>query len=956
MRKYCLFLTLLLGLSGVMAAPVNSRTALRVVENFWKSLSPDAAKVEQVSGTPFSHMYIFHVNETEGFVIVAADDRAYPILAYGTDNVAGDMGPETRFWLSQYEQEIEALAAGTVRNDDAILSDYIAREWNSLLSGSWSQPKSGNMVPAMLTTRWNQSPLYNYYCPTGCPAGCVATAMAQVMKFWEHPIKGTGSHGYNTVHGYLSANFDSTYYDWDNMPNSISSSSTMQQIHAVALLSYQVGVAVEMDYSTDGSGASLVGYGYGSSGLNALRAYFGYKSSAYGVYKSSYSDYEWVNMLKYELDHGRPILYAGYDNSAGHAFVFDGYNSSSQFHINWGWGGAYNGFYAMGALNPGGGGVGTNSSNTFNSTNQCILGLEPQARLSASPSSLTFPVGNSWQNVVITSTLGNHASWTATSSASWLNIISPSTGNGNGATTSITVSAISNIGNSVDRYATITVVQDSESIVIPVYQLRCQESDMCELTVNAYDRSSNGWNGGYLTLESTSGALYGTMKLADGSYGIRQFSVCPDTVLAIWHRGGADNDCEFFIENANGNVWVRHEAGTALADADTFIIANPCADTGGLGPVTYSLTVNINDTTRGFVEGAVDQLSFGESVTLAAKATEGYRFTKWNDGLTNPRNLTIVGNRTLTARFDDLGSDTLHYDNGTYLATYGSEDGAHWGIRIPAANLVGHATLNSVKFYNVRSDYYTLNIHQGDSPRLTNRVYSSTFYQSRQTRYRWVEKTLDSAVVLDHSSPLWITLNYESDNYPATASAWCGNDDGSWYSDDGMIWSHLSNQGVAATWMLRAYMPVDPNEYTLTVSTNNRRWGTATGGGLFRYGQSTTLVATPNEGYHFERWNDNNTENPRTYYVKGDEIIRAVFAEGEAGIDNAMPDNVLLYVEGRRLYIRGAEGHNVSVYDALGRCVYRADNHQAMSIQLPAAGVYVVRLDNKSMRKVVATN
>ncbi len=244
-RKIILFWLLALGLGSAVAAPVNQQAATRVAENFWRSVTSQTADVERVQAVSFEYLYIFHVNETEGFVVVSADDCAYPVLAYSTDNVAGEMGPETRFWLGQYEREIEALASGTVRNDDAKLADYIAREWNSLLAGSWEQPKSGNMVPAMLTTRWNQSPLYNYYCPTNCPAGCVATAMAQVMKFWNHPVKGSMSHSYNTSYGTLSANFDTTYYDWNNMPNSLSSSSTMQQVHAVAELCYHVGVAVE---------------------------------------------------------------------------------------------------------------------------------------------------------------------------------------------------------------------------------------------------------------------------------------------------------------------------------------------------------------------------------------------------------------------------------------------------------------------------------------------------------------------------------------------------------------------------------------------------------------------------------------------------------------------------------------------------------------------------------------
>ena len=156
------------------------------------------------------------------------------------------------------------------------------------------------------------------------------------------------------------------------------------------------------------------------------------------------------------------------------------------------------------------------------------------------------------------------------------------------------------------------------------------------------------------------------------------------------------------------------------------------------------------------MEGISDSVAFGESLSLTALANEGYRFTRWNDGsVTNPRTLTVLADRTLTARFDDLGRDTLHYDNGTYASAYGGEDGTHWGICIPVSNLVGHTSLESIKFYNIKfynvqTGNLTLNVHQGDFPKHINLVYTKTFYLNRQSRYRWVEQRLDfSAYVPD---------------------------------------------------------------------------------------------------------------------------------------------------------------------------------------------------------------
>lgn len=951
MKKCIYILMLFIGLSNLWAAPVNSNTAMRVAENFWKGITSETSKAEWIQDASFSHLFIFHFNDDEGFVIVSADDSAFPILGYGTDNVAGEMGPETRFWLSQYENEIAAIAAGVIRNDNPILAEYIARQWNSLLSCDWVEPKNGNMVPAMLRTRWNQSPYYNYFCPSGTPVGCVATAMAQIMKYWNHPVKGTGSHSYYTSYGMLSANFDSTYYDWDNMPYRITSTSSMTEVNAVGILSYHAGVAVEMNYNPSGSGAQVLSYYSSPSSRSAFVNYFGYKESQYGVYKRDYSDANWVQLLKDEINAGRPILYAGYDNSAGHAFVFDGYNSNGQFHVNWGWGGAYNGFFSIGALNPGGGGVGTNTSNTFNSSNLALIGIEPCARLGSNRSTVTFYQSGGTQDIAVTSNDGHSTSWSATSSASWLTL-SAISGAGNGVTTNITLTAIPNTSDH-DRVATIVIVQDSDTVVVTVQQLTCTAEDMCTLTINGYDRSGDGWEDGHLTLSSTDGVIFGTFEINDGSYAIQDFEVSPDTVIATWHQGRSDNECTFFIENSDGVVWLNHTAGMPLSNGQTFIIHNPCGTSGGLAPIRYSVSATVNDTAYGYVLGASDSLVFGSVHSLTAMAKPGYRFVSWNNGVTaNPYTFVVVANGTVTARFANLGDDTLHYDNGNPMTTLGSGgDSTYWAIRFDGSQLVGRATLNQVKFFNMYSGNYTLSIYQGDRPAPMYLVSTARFYQGRQTRNSWVTQNLDPIITIDHSKPLWVVMGYTAGDTPAAAAVWCGNNDGSWFSSDGVHWTF---EDINATWMMRTYMPIDKNMYTLTVSTNNRKWGTVTGGGMYRYGEAVVLTATPKEGYRFVSWNDGNTDNPRTFYVNGDRIINGVFADAEVGIDNVKEEDVSMYVNGRQLYLRGVEGHPVSIYDAMGRCVYHSDNQHDMSILLPSSGVYIVRYGEISLRRIVA--
>jgi hypothetical protein len=75
--------------------------------------------------------------------------------------------------------------------------------------------------------------------------------MAQIMRYWSFPPVGNGSHSYNCPpYGTLSADFGSTAYNWAAMPDRVTSSNT-----AVATICYHAGVAVNMQYGPNGSGA-----------------------------------------------------------------------------------------------------------------------------------------------------------------------------------------------------------------------------------------------------------------------------------------------------------------------------------------------------------------------------------------------------------------------------------------------------------------------------------------------------------------------------------------------------------------------------------------------------------------------------------------------------------------------------------------------------------------------------
>lgn len=946
------------------AAPVTPQTAQRVAQTFWSQAvlgsvigQEPAVKAELVRGTLFSNLYIFNfttgtVDGSKGFVIVAADDCAYPILGYSTDSpvAQGEMPANVAFWLGQYEEEIAYLSEHTqeIPADRAAAIDQL---WQDLVAGTYNQPKSLTAVNPMLTTTWDQSPYYNKFCPTGTPAGCSAIATAQVMKYWNYPVVGVGSHSYATNdYGIQSANYEQTVYDWTNMPNRLSSSSSTAQVDAVATLCYHVGVSMNMDYGPSGSGANIIGTN--SSAQYGLTNYFGYKSTIQGLFKRNYSDAQWVEMLEDEIDAGRPVIYAGFDPSAGHAFVFDGYNSSDQFHVNWGWSGSYNGYFSMGALNPTGGGTGSNTSNTFNQSNQALFGVEPDYKLMASPSSVLMTGDSSTSMVRIVSNHDVASAWSATSDAAWLTV-SPTSGSGSGSLSNVTFSAAENNTGSA-RTAHVTFVQGDDTAVVDICQTGCYNGDMCTLTVNMSDRNGDGWEGAYITLASTSGTVYGTATVGGGNFGVSTIPVCPDTVIATFSQGRSDGECGFFIENASGNVWVNHLQGSSFP-SHTFIIPNPCDTIGGLGAINYTLSAVARDTTTGHVTGGGEGIHFGTQRTLRALANPGYRFVQWTDGSTeNPRNVVVTSDKYLTAVFYDLGTDTLQYDHGGYSTALGAGSQIQWGVKIPDCVLLGRREVTGLKFYNTSAGTYTIHIYEGGENKPTTELYSGSVNLSSSYSYTWITLNLETPITIKQNKPLWVTLSTTNVSYPAAMSEWCGNDDGGMISTNGgSSWKTLTQIDRIGTWMIRPIIPYDSTHYSITARAENDTMGTVEGTGRYLYGTRVPLKAIANEGYRFVRWSDESTYNPHNVVVTGDAEYTAIFVPTSQAIDQTESLDAALIIKGRNLTIDGCEGLPVQVFDIQGRSLYKTQHYQGETVVLPAAGIYIVRLSSNEMRRVV---
>jgi len=292
--------------------------------------------------------YVFNFSN-HGFVIVAADDIVYPIIGYSLEkNYSSTNQPENFVnWMEHYKKEIVYS-----RKIKAVSNDDINAQWSHYQAKPETINKGGaKAVTPLIPCTWDQGEYYNRLCPADNAGpggrvytGCVATAMAMVMYYYRFPATGVGTHSYNAgTYGTLTVNPGTTTYDWNAMNDNLINNNI-----AVATLIYHCGVTVDMNYGTAGSGSTLL------AGASALQNYFRYGIVAENE-RDLFTDPEWIAILATDLDAKRPVLYSGDDTGGdgAHAFICDGYDVSNNFHFNWGWGGYYNGYFAISDLNPG---------------------------------------------------------------------------------------------------------------------------------------------------------------------------------------------------------------------------------------------------------------------------------------------------------------------------------------------------------------------------------------------------------------------------------------------------------------------------------------------------------------------------------------------------------------------------------------------------------------------------
>lgn len=778
----------------------------------------------------------FYVFSTlNGFVIVSAQDVATPILGYSdegpfdVDNIPENM----EWWLQDYANQIQY--GMEVQNVDL---EKTAKQWESVkTTGRLSENRNRDVIvqPLLGDIKWDQGQYYNNLCPEASApllgnhtyAGCVACAMSQIMRKWNHPVQGYGSHQlppYNNPDNVLD--FSQTTYAWDNMPVALTNVNgdlldgiTEDQITAVATLVFHAGVSVNTTYSTSGSSADV------SNPEGALKNNFGYSDELEmeGLSFQEGGVAMWKAKLRSSLDHGYPVFYGGSSSSGAHAFVCDGYDSNDYFHINWGYSGNQNNYYAIGALNYGATG--------YNAQNYAIFNIHPS--------------GTTTSHAVTLSQNNEHG-----------------TVSGNGTFThgtSVTVHAEATTGGYYFCYWTEdgVIVSENADYTFNIKYNRNLEAvflDGFPITVETSNETAGTVNGGgtygynascTLTATPNSGYIFEnwtknneivscnnpyTFSVTGAGQYVANFISCD----GVYIGGNDDSRSNVYPSNVTRKYTVSQQIYTTAELGESGEISAISFYNVGFANYDYNL-IYLTDVTR--------------TLDIYLTATDKTSFDSNGDWIdVELANLVFSGEVTL-----EYGTWTTILLENTYYY-----DGTK-NIALIVYDYTG-STDNKHEFKTFSTNTYTA-LYQVNDNAVDPTAMSGTGIRSNLKNQLIVSKgehtgfyTISTSVTPTEAGSASGTGTYSS-GAECTVIATPTSSDYvfRYWTKNGKIMSYNSTYTFTVTSNM-TLVAVFAAPSTVSVTVNPVDGGSVTGAGEFTYGSTCTLIATPAEGYAFNKW------------------------------------------------------------------------------------------------------
>ena len=379
MKRARNILSLLVGFVPILiaAAPVPAEKALERAEAWFarmgahgRRFASGRARTCSEDGTNLFHLVAL---EGGGFVTVAADDARPPIMGFSASDELPTPGDGNPLWdllgedaavggsdksVASPRRRRRGTRRYVVRDVTIARARQAAGQVAKATASARITSESGLddvRVSPLVQSKWDQKYVsgkatYNYYTPYNWYCGCVATALAQLMRFHCYPTASVTAQTFTcyTNEVAVSLTMKGGVYDWNSMPLVPNASITDAQREAIGRICYDAGVAMRMQYASDGSGALPFEY-------DSLRNVFSFANAHSYLAASettSLADSEIRAGILANLDAGYPVLLGinTASGNAGHAILADGYgyaDGTLYCHLNMGWSGSYNYWYAL---------------------------------------------------------------------------------------------------------------------------------------------------------------------------------------------------------------------------------------------------------------------------------------------------------------------------------------------------------------------------------------------------------------------------------------------------------------------------------------------------------------------------------------------------------------------------------------------------------------------------------
>ena len=591
MKKSCFVILALFISLAIQASPVSEEQARRLGRGFVTAnfeFTRQGGDMELVYQTPY--FYVYNVG-SDGFVIISSDDSFRPVIGYSDEGAfnPNDIPPAlVDYFDGICEVRSMALRRGVTAKPD------VKADWDQLrLTGKLVSRNGGRGVDYMIKTKWNQDYPYNYLCPAD-PAGpgghtyvgCLATAMCQLTRFWSYPVHGNGSHCYiHDDYGEICADFENTYYDWEHMPDVLTSNSSEEEKIAVGTIGFHCGVTLDMGYGPDGSGGP-------SDPIPAvMNQYFSYSEHNVKRNRNDYDLETWKDMVKEQFDMGWPMYYGGCDDGGCHAFNCDGYDDYDMFHFNLGWGGSSNGWYII-------------DEAPYTHPADAMFNFVPEPVYNAAPMAATDFTVTPASDVALSATL------------SWTNPTETLGGTALGNIDQVIVTrgnVVVYAGDNVTPGATMTIT-DANVPYYDCFDYKVQAvvngkpgkvalvkkvafGPTCGWTIMAGTTSFQGWRGGRITVYNACGTVMGSVTLESSTTQNVTVNVPVGRVYFDWTSPDTQlSNIFFLVKDAGGTTMYSFNGPSEEMTEGIFLEANNgCGNTGSCVVPSNLITDNQQD-------------------------------------------------------------------------------------------------------------------------------------------------------------------------------------------------------------------------------------------------------------------------------------------------------------------------------------------------------------------------